>query len=195
MVQINDQVLGAISLDLGINGQVPGANLEGLIASVAQISDYRVRYRILNETVTPAGGAGDVGFIYLASDREDERWKVIQLSLQNLTLRSPNVDLALADTSGINYTRRISTQLVRTMSFVTLVGAAAMGAENIAGTPSEGEIPEFVWVPAGEDFRVTVRPSSPFNVASLVLNGLVEVHPPETLLSLKDATQLIVPGP
>jgi len=196
MAQVNDQVLAAIQLEYGINGQAPTADLKSTLETVVQASDFRVRYRVFDEAVTPGGGAGDVGFVYLADDRLDERWKIIQLEINNLTLDLAKVEILLKTLDGVAYTRVVMQGQVQAQSRLVMVGANGIGTSRFGTGNSRGEYPSEVWVPRGEDLTIAVRPDAGnFNQAIIELNALIEVHPPEVSSDLTEASQLIVPGP
>jgi len=186
MVQVNDEVLGEIGLDFGIQGQVPAGELLDTIQPTVPAELYRRIYRHLFLTATPQGGPGILeGFFDPGSL---ESW-FISSGYSIVGVTGPlNVTVDLLDPLG--KVMPVFRRVIGTNSSLSLVG----GNGVFDPTFGENSIPASIIVPSGTKLRIQVAAVvPPITNAAVTIGFLAKVEPPVRAFSLKTAVDVTVP--
>jgi len=186
VTQINDQVLGEMGLDLGIQGQVGGAQLPDVISPVLDGDLYRLRYRHLFLTGTPQGGAGIVeGFF---DPGETESWLIKTGYFISGAIGQVEVMVDLID--PLSKVMRQAQRVSESNRTVVLVGGQGLFDSSF----EEDFIPKQIIVPSQTQLRIQgIATSPPITNGAFTVGFIALVRPPSREFSLKVAQDTTFP--
>jgi len=199
MVDINDQVVGAIALNLGQSGQVQSGDLVVGIQPTTEIARYREEYLFYSETVSvPGGGAplSELGFSF--QPPKTERWRVLSVAL----ITDSTVDLEVRQ-----FVLQLGSLTAREVGFMplpsqapddlrrTIVGAGDWGQKlELGGQDTVGFLPMHVDVLFGDEYTLAIRnPAGIFPAAEVRLDIQIIKLPPQRSNDRIKVGTLVVP--
>jgi len=189
MVNINDQVLGELGLDLGMNGQIAGAVLAETIQPIALMEDYRKVYELLNLTDSTTGGPGDVVGTFRPGDRKS--WLIRSgIAIAGGAAGDLDWNITVLDRFGTFVpVARVQTKDVDQRMFVDGVTRDSMAPVGHEFVPGE------IVVPSGGELRIDISAfgGGIIPLASLTARFMALVTPPVRRFDLVQPTSSTYP--